>query len=75
MAGGVVPSRQQGYRVRVKPGILERVHTLYDFLFLKVDHGHRTVAHPWQVQQGILHEGVTLVGRDPDMMRAFGSWD
>lgn len=75
MAGGVVPSRQQNDTVRVKPRILERVHVLYDFLFLKVDHGHRTVAHPWQVQQGILHEGVMLVGRDRDMMRAFGNWD
>ena len=72
---GIVPSRQQGNRVRVKPRILERVHALDDFLFLKVDHGHRTVAHPWQVQQGVLHEGVMLVGREADMMRAFGDWD
>ena len=26
---------------------------------------------PWQVKQGILHEGVMLVGRERDMMRAF----
>ena len=29
---------------------------------------------PWQVKQGILHEGVMLVGRERDMMRAFGNY-
>ena len=67
--------RQQDQTVRVEPRVLERVHALDDFLLLEVDHGHRPVAHARKVQQSVLHEGIALVGRDPDVVRALGDRD
>ena len=64
----IIPFGQQYDAVGVEAHVLERVHGSDNLLRLEVDDGDRTVPHPRQVNERVLHEAVASVACQANMV-------